>query len=134
MVKCPGKPRLDPAQGVAESFVAAAERLEENLCDFGSRGILTCGLTARARSTEFEKIEFMVNVSPGHLFDGLVGLYVVLTIWYIGLMMLLHRPHAKLTGLVIAASYVGAVLAAFWSKRFKWARPEGEGVPVRGYL
>jgi hypothetical protein len=121
-------------QGMEESFVAAVERLEEDLCNFVSRGILTCGLTARARSAEFEKIGFMVNVSPGRLFDGLVGLYVVLTLWYVGLMMALHRPHAKLTGLVIAASYVGAVLAAFWSKRFEWARPEGDSVPIRGYL
>jgi hypothetical protein len=127
--------QLDPTQqGIAESFVAAAERLEENLCDFVSRGVLTCGLTARARAAEFEKIGFMVNVSPGHLFDGLVGLYVALTIWYVGLMTILHRPHAELTGSVIAASYIGAVLAAFWSKRFEWGRPENDNLPLRGYL
>lgn len=127
--------QLDPAQqGMAESFVAAAEQLEENLCDFVSRAVLTCGLTARARSAEFEKIGFMVNVSPGHLFDALVGLYVILTVWYVGLMMMLHRPHAELTGSVIAASYVGAVLSAFWSKRFQWARPENDNFPIRGYL
>ena len=47
---CPS-PRLealepDPTQqGLAESFVATAERLEKNLCDLVSRGVLTCGLT-----------------------------------------------------------------------------------------
>ncbi|MBV8774643.1 MAG: hypothetical protein JO166_20255 [Deltaproteobacteria bacterium] len=127
--------QLDPAQqGMTETFVAAAEQLEKNLCDLVSRGVLTCGLTARSRAAEFEKIGFMVNVSPGHLFDGLVGLYVILTILYVGLMMMLHRPHAKITGFVVPASYVGAVLTAFWSKRFRWGRPENDNFPIRGYL
>ena len=130
-----GSQEPDPTQlGLAESFVAAAERLEENLCDFVSHGILTCGLTARSRSAEFEKIGFMVNVSPGPLFDRLVGLYVLLTVLYMGLLIFLHRPHPKLTGSVIAASYLGAVLTAFWSKRWRWARPDGDNLPIRGYL
>ena len=58
-----GSQEPDPTQqGLAESFVAGAERLEENLCDFVSHGVLTCGLTARSRSAEFERIGFMVNV------------------------------------------------------------------------
>lgn len=130
-----GSQEPDPTQqGLAESLVAAAERLEENLCDFVSRGVLTCGLTARARSAEFEKIGFMVNVSPDHLFDRMVGLYVGLTIYYMALMMSLGRPNAKLTGIVIATNYVGAILTAFWFKRWEWARPEGDNLPIRGYV
>jgi hypothetical protein len=130
-----GSQEPDPIQqGLAESFVAAAERLEKNLCDFVSRGVLTCGLTARARSAEFEKIGFIVNVSRGYLFDHMVGLYGVLIIFYVGLMMILSRPNAKLAGIVIATSYVGATLTAFWSKRWEWARPQGNNLPIRGYV
>jgi hypothetical protein len=121
-------------QGLAESFVAAAEQLEENLCDLVSRGVLTCGRTAGARSSEFETIGSMVNVSPGHLSDRIVGLYVVLAMWYMGLMMYLQRPHPKLTGLVIATSYVAAIWPAFRFKRWEWARPEGDNLPIRGYV
>jgi hypothetical protein len=130
-----GSREPDPTQqSLAESFVATAERFEKNLCDFVSRGVLTCGLTARARSAEFEKIGFMVNVSPGHLLDRLVGLYVGLAIWYVGLMMILGRPKPQLAGIVIATSYVGAILTAFWFKRWEWARPEGNKLPIRGYI
>jgi hypothetical protein len=130
-----GSQEPDPTQqGLAESFVAAAERLEENLCDFVSHGVLTCGLTARSRSAEFERIGFMINVSPGHLFDRMVGLYVGLAIWYPALMMIFGRPHPKLTGIVIATNYVGAILTSFWFKRWEWARPEGDNLPIRGYV
>jgi len=130
-----GKQEPDATQqSLAESFVAAAEQLEENLCDLVSRGVLSCCLTARARGAEFEKIGFMVNVSPGHLCDHMVGLYVGLAILYSALMMILHRPKPELAGIVFATSYVGAILTAFGFKRWEWARPKGDDLPIRGYV
>jgi hypothetical protein len=35
---------------------------------------------------------------------------------------------------VIATSYVGAILTAFWFKRWAFARPEGDNLPIRGYV
>jgi len=130
-----GSQEFDQIQkDLAESFLAAAERLEENLCDLVSRGILTCGLTARARSAEFEKIGFMINVAPDHLLDHMVGLYVCLTVLYIGYFKIIGRPNYMLIGVVIPTSYVGAILTAFWLKRWKWARREGDNLPIAGYV
>jgi hypothetical protein len=119
---------------IGENFVVAARQLEEKLCDFFSRGVLTCGRTAKARGAEFDKIGFMVNISPGHLSDHMVGLYLGLTLWYVALMVYLHRPYPELTGMVNAASYVGAILMAFWFKRWDWANPIDDNLPIRGYI
>lgn len=76
----------------------------------------------------------VIEPTAPHTSRTVVRLYVALTIWYVWLMMTLHRPHAILTGFVIAASYAGAVVAAFWSKRLQWAKREGDNLPIRGYL
>jgi hypothetical protein len=130
-----GSQEFDQIQkDMAESFLAAAKRLEEDLCDLVSRGILTCGLTARARSAEFEKIGFMINVAPDHLHDYMVGLYVGLTFLYVGYFMLIKHSTPILTGILIPTNFVGAILTAFWFKRWKWARREGDHLPITGYV
>jgi hypothetical protein len=80
---------------LAEGFMNAAEQLEEKLCDILSRGVLTCGRTASARSSEFEKIGFAVNVSPGPLADYILLLCVVLTLSYGSLLTYLGDPTAR---------------------------------------
>jgi hypothetical protein len=55
-------------------------------------------------------------------------------LWYVALMVYLHRPYPELTGMVDAASYVGAILMAFWFKRWDWANPVGDNLPIRGYV
>jgi hypothetical protein len=130
-----GSQEFDQIQkDLAESFLAAAKRLEENLCDLVSRGILTCGLTARARSAEFEKIGFMINVAPDHLLDHMVGLYVCLTMLYVGYFMIIGRRNPILMGIVLPTNFVGAILTAFWFKRWEWARREGDNLPITGYV
>lgn len=126
MVKAPknrgADPSLDPIQQeLARSFIDSAERLEKDLCDLVSRGVLTCGLTQRARRAEFETIGFMVNVAPSQLFDNMLGLYLCLAGLYVAVMTIAGRPNPWLTGIVIATNYVAAVLVAFLFKKSKWA-------------
>src|SRR4030095_12377807 len=47
---------------------------------------------------------------------------------------ILRRPKPLLAGIVIATSYVGAILTAYWFKRWEWARPKGDNLPIRGYI
>lgn len=127
ILKSPRNPGGDSSldrihQELARSFIGSAERLEKDLCDLVSRGVLTCSLTERARRSEFETIGFMVNVAPSHLFDNMLGLYVCLSALYIVVLTLADRPKPVLAGMVIVTIYMGAVSMALAFKQPSWAR------------
>jgi len=118
---------------IEQAFVITAERLEKDLCDMVSHGVLTCCLTARARRSEFETIGFVVDVTPSHLFDNLLGLYLVLVGFYVLELVAIGRPHPWIMGTVIATMYVGGLVVALQVKRWRSGRPGGDALRCTGY-
>jgi hypothetical protein len=117
-----------------DGFMVGAKRLEKDICDLISRALLTCALTEKARREELESMGFMVNVAPDPTFDRLLLLYVILAGLYITVRWFAGRSQPLQTGAIIGTIYIGAVLAAFYPKRWAWARPNERGRPIRGYV
>lgn len=131
----PGDPKFAEVQEeLVNRFVVEAERLEKDICDLASRALLKCALTEKTRREELEAMGFVVNVSPNPIFDRVLLLYVILTVFYIVSLGLAGRPWYGLTGVIIGINYVGAVVSAIYLKQWPWARPTPAGRPIRGYV